>query len=102
MVVPRTSREQVKEGIPVPKDPDALMPGDLLFFGKGRNVTHVGIYVGDGKYVQAANRRVGVIESPLPTGKAATSWWKSVRRIFAHDATAAAGDSTSVGSGASS
>jgi cell wall-associated NlpC family hydrolase len=102
LILPRTSREQVKQGIPVPKDPAALLPGDLLFFGKGRNVTHVGIYVGDGKYVQAANRRVGVIESPLPTGKAATSWWKSVRRLFNRDSTSAAGDSTAAGIGASS
>ena len=90
--LPRTSREQVKIGMEIPKDPSALLPGDLLFFGKGKSVSHVGIYVGDGKYVQAANRRAGVIESSLPTGKAATSWWKSVRRLFTHDS--AATDST--------
>ncbi len=82
LILPRTSREQAKQGVEVAKDTSALLPGDLLFFGKGRAVTHVGIYVGEGKYVQAANRKVGVIESPLPTGKAATSWWKSARRVF--------------------
>lgn len=102
LILPRTSREQVKQGVAIPKDPAALLPGDLLFFGKGRSVTHVGIYVGDGKYVQAANRRVGVIESPLPTGKAATSWWKSVRRIFGGDSTAVPRDSTAMMTGASS
>lgn len=80
--VPRTSREQSKFGLEVPKDPSQLRPGDLLFFGKGRTVDHVGIYVGDGKYVHAANRRKGVIESSLPTGRWATNWWKGVRRIF--------------------
>lgn len=94
LTLPRTSREQVKEGIEVAKDPAALLPGDLLFFGKGRSVTHVGIYVGDGKYVQAANRKVGVIETPLPTGKAATNWWKSVRRIFDDTVTLTRRDST--------
>ena len=82
LILPRTSREQVKEGFEVAKDPAALLPGDLLFFGKGRSVSHVGIYVGDGKYVQAANRKVGVVETPLPTGKSASSWWKSARRVL--------------------
>lgn len=97
IAVPRTSREQVKAGIEVPRDPAALLPGDLLFFGRGKGISHVGIYVGDGKYVQAANRKAGVIESKLPTGKAATSWWKTVRRIFVHDsapATTPAPDTT--------
>lgn len=87
LVLPRTSREQVKAGFEVAKDPAALLPGDLLFFGRGKSVSHVGIYVGDGKYVQAANRRIGVVESALPTGRAATTWWKSVRRLFTHDST---------------
>lgn len=100
--LPRTSREQVKVGVEVAKDPSALLPGDLLFFGKGKRVSHVGIYVGDGKYVQAANRRAGVVESALPTGRAATTWWKSVRRLFAHDSTnAAPHDSTGVTSSSS-
>jgi cell wall-associated NlpC family hydrolase len=102
LILPRTSREQVKQGVEVAKDPAALLPGDLLFFGKGRNVTHVGIYVGDGKYVQAANRRKGVVESPLPTGRAATSWWKSVRRIFTGDSAAAPRDTTATVVGSSS
>lgn len=40
---------------------DDLAPGDLLFFAfRGRNVSHVGIYVGDGSFVHAAKttRRV--------------------------------------------
>jgi peptidoglycan DL-endopeptidase CwlO len=83
--VPRTSREQAKQGVAVAKDPSQLLPGDLLYFGRGKAVTHIGIYVGDGKYVQAANRRAGVVETPLPTGRAANTWWKGVRRLFTHD-----------------
>jgi cell wall-associated NlpC family hydrolase len=93
LIVPRTSREQAKAGIEVAKDTASLLPGDLLFFGKGRTVTHVGIYVGDGKYVQAANRKVGVVETRLPTGKAATSWWKTARRILPDSVSRAARDS---------
>ena len=87
--IPRTSREQAKQGVPIAKDPSQLRPGDLLFFGRGTRVTHVGIYIGDGKYVQAANRRAGVIETPLPTGRAVTTWWRGVRRVFDEDTSAA-------------
>lgn len=85
LTIPRTSREQAKVGTPIDKDPSQLLPGDLLFFGRGNRVTHVGIYVGDGKYVQAANRRAGIVETPLPTGRAVSTWWKGVRRMFDHD-----------------
>lgn len=78
--LPRTAAQQSLAGVAVPKDTSQLLPGDLLFFGKGKRVTHIGIYVGDGKYVHAANRRRGVIESNI--GKAKSTYWKSVRRIF--------------------
>lgn len=35
---------------------DGLAPGDLVFFhGRGRRITHVGIYVGEGRFVHAPN-----------------------------------------------
>ncbi|MFE1321701.1 transglycosylase family protein [Kitasatospora phosalacinea] len=42
---------------------DSLQPGDLLFWssnGANSGVYHVALYVGDGKYVEAANPRAGV------------------------------------------
>ncbi len=78
--LPRTAAQQARTGIEVAKDTAQLLPGDLLMFGKGKRVTHVGIYVGEGKYVHAANRRKGVIESEISRAK--PSYWKSVRRIF--------------------
>jgi len=78
--LPRTAAEQARLGIEVPKDPAQLLPGDLLFFGRGRRVTHIGIYVGEGKYVHAANRRKGVIESDIT--RVAANWWKGARRVF--------------------
>lgn len=50
--LPRTSRElsQVKG----PRiDPARLSTGDLVFFGSGQDVWHVGIYVGEGRFVHA-------------------------------------------------
>jgi cell wall-associated NlpC family hydrolase len=78
--LPRTAAEQARLGIEVPTDPAQLVPGDLLFFGRGRRVTHIGIYVGEGKYVHAANRRRGVIESDI--GSAGPHWWKGARRVL--------------------
>jgi cell wall-associated NlpC family hydrolase len=78
--LPRTAAQQAKLGVAVPKDTASLLPGDLLFFGRGRRVTHIGIYVGEGKYVHAANRRKGVIESDIT--HATPAWWKGARRLL--------------------
>ena len=78
--LPRTAAEQAKMGLSVPKDTAQLLPGDLLFFGRGRRVTHVGIYVGEGKYIHAANRRKGVIESVVSSPE--SKWWKEARRVL--------------------
>lgn len=47
-----------------------LSPGDLVFNNKKSNGNwgHVMIYIGDGKVIEAANERKGVIESKVPTG----------------------------------
>lgn len=53
--IPRTSREQFRVGDPVQKDD--LQDGDLLFFGSSADsINHVGIYVGNGKFVHAPRR----------------------------------------------
>ncbi len=53
--IPRTSRDQYKTGNPVAKS--TLKDGDLVFFGaSASNINHVGIYVGDGKFVHAPKR----------------------------------------------
>lgn len=44
-----------------------LLPGDLIFTsssknGRYRNITHAAMYVGNGKIVEAANSRVGVVK----------------------------------------
>lgn len=49
-----------------------LKPGDLIFYsyeenGEFRNISHVAIYVGDGKMVHAANPSRGVVLDPLRT-----------------------------------
>ena len=49
--IPRTSREQSKYGKKVSKS--ELKPGDLVFFGKGSSVNHVGMYIGNDQYIHS-------------------------------------------------
>jgi cell wall-associated NlpC family hydrolase len=49
--LPRTAAEQARLGTYVPKD--ELKPGDLLFFRTyAPYISHVGIYIGHGKFIQ--------------------------------------------------
>jgi hypothetical protein len=57
--LPHSSRAQYHYGKPV-KGTD-LLPGDLLFFSThGGGISHVGMYIGNGKMIHAANPRKGV------------------------------------------
>jgi len=50
--LPRSSRELAQ--VQGPRlDRGRLASGDLVFFGSGREVSHVGIYVGEGRFVHA-------------------------------------------------
>jgi murein DD-endopeptidase len=52
LTLPRTAREQQLAARPVPLA--AIAPGDLVFFRiRSRRVNHVGIYVGEGRFVHA-------------------------------------------------
>lgn len=62
--LPRLAADQANVGTTVSLD--NIQPGDLVFFGK-RAITHVGIYVGDGKYVNASTPKKGVIYGYINT-----------------------------------
>ncbi len=62
--LPRSSREQFRQGEKV--DRNELQAGDLVFFSSGgKQVTHVGIYIGDNKFLHAARKARQVIISDL-------------------------------------
>ncbi|MGN1014097.1 MAG: C40 family peptidase [Butyricicoccus sp.] len=64
--IPRVSADQYAKSTKIAKS--SLKKGDLVFFASsagGTKVSHVGIYVGDGKMIHAANSSVGVITSDL-------------------------------------
>ncbi|MEP7067235.1 MAG: C40 family peptidase [Gemmatimonadota bacterium] len=100
IAVPRTAARQAFAGIAVPKDTAAMLPGDLVTFGRGKGaVSHIGIYVGDGRMVHASAKTGEVIETDLLKPKVAgVKRWKGTRRVLSDDGQAigvAAADSVS-------
>jgi cell wall-associated NlpC family hydrolase len=80
--LPRTSREQARLGQELPRDTAHLRPGDLLTFGTKTRISHVGIYVGEGRYIHASSARRGVTESSLLKDDT-RGWWRGARRVVA-------------------
>ena len=86
--VPRTAKQQARVGLAIVKDTSRLLPGDLLTFGRGKKgaVSHVGIYVGDGRFVQASSAAGRVIETPLDRpASPRIKVWRGARRILVGD-----------------
>ena len=63
--ISRTSSAQASNGTAVSKD--NLQPGDILIFRNSANtaVGHVGIYIGNNKFIHASTPKTGVITSSL-------------------------------------
>jgi cell wall-associated NlpC family hydrolase len=65
--LPRVSRDMARSGELV-TDRAKLVAGDLVFFGRKGRVNHVGIYVGEGRFVHAPSRGKDVTVSSLDQG----------------------------------
>ena len=74
----RVAEDQARNGVHV--DPSDLQPGDILCFYSNGYIGHVGMYIGNGQFVHAANSRSGVIITDLTTGYYATRGYEA-RRI---------------------
>jgi cell wall-associated NlpC family hydrolase len=60
--LPRDAQEQFDEPGAARVAVTDLQPGDLLFFGSDAgNVTHVGLYVGDGRFISATTHETPVV-----------------------------------------
>jgi cell wall-associated NlpC family hydrolase len=51
VAVPRTSQAQFQAARPVPAG--HVQPGDLVFFGQRGRISHVGIYIGEQRFIHA-------------------------------------------------
>lgn len=84
--LPRTSRAQSQAGSPVPVDLDSLRAGDILTFAvrPGGGVTHVGMYVGDGKFIHSSSTGVKLsrLDPADPEGAYWIPRWVGVRRVL--------------------
>lgn len=65
--LPRVSRDMYNSGQAV-ADRAALTPGDLVFFGLRGRVNHVGIYVGEGRFLHAPSTGKDVRVDSLASG----------------------------------
>ena len=69
IALPRTSRE-IGDLKARTLDREDLQAGDLVFFAEGRRISHVGIYVGERRFVHAPNSG-GTVRLDQLDG----SWW---------------------------
>ncbi len=60
--LPRVAAAQAGVGTSVSSS--EMLPGDLVFYSSGGGIDHVGIYIGNGQIIHAANSRRGIIISP--------------------------------------
>lgn len=60
--LPRTTRQLAKTGTEIPKG--QLKTGDLVIFKTGLKQKHVGVYIGNGKFLHASSSK-GVIASNM-------------------------------------
>lgn len=56
--IPRDAASQAYGGTRISRGD--LQPGDLVFYSNGGGISHVGMYIGGGQIVHAANRATGV------------------------------------------
>ncbi|MCR8745422.1 C40 family peptidase [Romboutsia lituseburensis] len=74
--IPRTSRQQATAGIRIERQ--NLQAGDLIFFNtSGSGISHVGMYIGDSKFIHASTNerkvRVDKLTSSYYSGKYVTA-----------------------------
>ena len=89
ITLPRRSLDQATQGIRIEKRESQLRAGDILTFSSsGGRVTHVGLYMGDGRFIHSASRGVQVsrLSQEDPYGRWWYRRWVGVRRVVSSEA----------------
>jgi NlpC/P60 family len=82
--LPRRSADQAKAGRAVEKQVGALAPGDILTFARsGTRISHVGLYLGDGRFIHSASKgvQVSLLSAEDPYGRWWWKRWMGARRV---------------------
>lgn len=82
--IPRTALGQAGAGVAIRVDQDALLPGDILVFSDhGDTPTHVGLYVGEGRFIHSASKgvRLSRLSEDDAEGRLWLRRWIGARRI---------------------
>lgn len=74
--IPRTTELLSENGTFIKRQ--NMRPGDIVFFKTGWKIRHVGIYVGNGKFIHASSSR-GVTESKLNNPYWTDAYWMTRR-----------------------
>jgi hypothetical protein len=84
IALPRRSTDQAREGRKVDREVKRLAAADILTFSnRGGQVTHVGLYLGGGRFIHSASRgvQVSTLSAEDPYGRWWYKRWVGVRRI---------------------
>lgn len=75
--LPRTARQQSRIGKRIPRK--YLLPGDLVFLNLSGNLSHVGIYIGDGKFFHASTSKNRLMVTSLNSSYFSSRYHSAVR-----------------------
>ena len=84
ITLPRRSTDQAREGRKIERELKRLEPADILTFSnRGGVVTHVGLYMGDGRFIHSATRgvQVSILSREDPYGRWWYKRWVGIRRV---------------------
>ena len=84
IALPRRSTDQAREGRKIERQLKLLATADILTFSnRGGRVTHVGLYIGGGRFIHSATRgvQVSTLSADDPYGRWWYQRWVGVRRI---------------------
>jgi cell wall-associated NlpC family hydrolase len=98
--IPRVAQDQFGYGRPVLRED--IQPGDLVFFGTGPdNISHVGMAIGDGKFVHAPRTGLDITTTSLDSDYYSARF-QGARRPYAQTLLAGSGTPATTASTGSS